>query len=246
MSASTPPRSHHPDTAPGAANGRSPGGVAAFSGQPQTASHPQTASPEYAERLRRLEGAWWKRVLGAQAPYRWNLRRQRLGRTLDVGCGIGRNLANLAPGSVGVDHNTEAVDTARARGLRAHTVREFPESSDARAGGFDSMLLAHVVEHMTQPEAWELVGRYLPFLKPGGRVLFITPQERGHASDPTHVWFCGFDEVAALATSLRLDVITRRSFPLPRWAGTLFTYNEFHVHARKPVGAAAPDNHLAG
>ena len=50
----------------------------------------------YADRLRRKEDARWKQVLDVQAPYRWNLRRQELGRTLDVGCGIGRNLVSLS------------------------------------------------------------------------------------------------------------------------------------------------------
>ena len=55
----------------------------------------------------------WKRILDVQAPYRWNLRRL-LGtrRTLDVGCGIGRNLVNLPVGSVGVSRHE---DTRRAR-----------------------------------------------------------------------------------------------------------------------------------
>src|SRR5674476_1246283 len=56
---------------------------------------PPTAGPEYARRLQTLSGARWKRVLDVQMPYRANLRRLHLGRTLDVGCGTGRNLAAL-------------------------------------------------------------------------------------------------------------------------------------------------------
>ena len=84
-----------------------------------------TASRAYADRLVALESVWWKRVLPVQAPYRWNLRRQRLGRTLDVGCGVGRNLATLGPGSVGVDHNATSVLIARGRGHQAFTVEGF-------------------------------------------------------------------------------------------------------------------------
>jgi SAM-dependent methyltransferase len=193
-----------------------------------------TAGADYAERLRRLEGVWWKRLLDVQAPYRWNLRRLALGRTLDVGCGIGRNLRNLGPDSVGVDHNPESVRIARQRGLRAYTVEEFLASAYARPGAFDSLLLAHLVEHMSGADAERVVGMYLPFLKVGGRALFITPQERGYVSDPTHVRFCGFPEVAALAGALGLSVERRYSFPFPRFAGRLFTYNEFNVLARKP------------
>lgn len=195
-----------------------------------------TAAADYAERLRRLEGVWWKRLLDVQAPYRWNLRRLGLGRTLDVGCGIGRNLRNLGPDSVGVDHNTESVRIACQRGLRAYTVPQFLASEHARSGEFDSLLFAHLVEHMPEPDARRVIGMYLPYLRPGGRALFITPQERGYASDHTHVRFCGFPEVEALARALGLTVERRYSFPLPRWAGRVFTYNEFNVLTRKPAG----------
>ena len=198
------------------------------------ATSPDTAGADYAERLRTLEGVWWKRLLNVQAPYRWNLRRLHLGRTLDVGCGIGRNLLNLGPDSVGVDHNPDSVATARARGLRAYTVEEFLASEYAKLGAFDSMLVAHVVEHMSEADAKGVVGMYLDYLRPGGRVLFITPQERGFASDHTHVRFCGFEEVAALARDLGLTVERQYSFPFPRWMGKVFTYNEFNVLARKP------------
>lgn len=193
-----------------------------------------TAGAEYAERLRRLEGVWWKRLLNVQAPYRWNLRRLKLGRTLDVGCGIGRNLINLGPDSIGVDHNPDSIATARARGLRAYTVEEFLSSEYAQPDAFDALLCAHVVEHMPEADARGVVGMYLPYLKSGGRVLFITPQEKGYASDHTHVRFCGFDEVSALARDLGLSVEKRYSFPFGRWAGKAFTYNEFNVLAVKP------------
>ena len=148
-----------------------------------------TARPEYAARLSGLQAARWKRVLDVQAPYRWFLRRLRLGRTLDVGCGIGRNLDNLDGNAVGVDHNAEAIATCRARGFVAYTVDEFPDSVDAVRASFDALLFAHVLEHMPRDDAVALVEGYLPYLRRPGRVVLITPQERGHASDATHVEF---------------------------------------------------------
>ena len=58
-------------------------------------------------------------------PYRWNLRRLRLGRVLDVGCGIGRNLQHLDADAVGVDHNQDSVTIARQRGLTAYVPEAF-------------------------------------------------------------------------------------------------------------------------
>ena len=82
---------------------------------------PDTVGRDYAERLETLEGARWKRLLDVQAPYRWNLRRLGLGFTLDVGCGIGRNLLHLDRRGVGVDHNVASVEIARGRGCTAYT-----------------------------------------------------------------------------------------------------------------------------
>ena len=106
-----------------------------------------TADASYAARLERLEGARWKRALDVQRPYRWNIRRLCTGFTLDVGCGIGRNLAHLRGNGVGVDHNAAAIATARARGLTAFTTDGFAGSAYDRPGRFDHLLLAHVVEH---------------------------------------------------------------------------------------------------
>jgi hypothetical protein len=56
----------------------------------------------YAQRLVRLQTAPWKRWLGLQAPFGWNLRRLDPGFTLDLGCGIGRMLLHLRGAGVGV------------------------------------------------------------------------------------------------------------------------------------------------
>ena len=68
-----------------------------------------TAGAEYAERLRRLDTSWWRRTLNVQAPYRWNIRRLHLGRVLDVGSGLGRNLAHLGNNGVGVWPKTQGL-----------------------------------------------------------------------------------------------------------------------------------------
>lgn len=193
-----------------------------------------TRSGTYAERLRRKEQAPWKRVLQVQAPYRWNIRRQSLGRTLDIGCGIGRNLEALPEGSVGVDHNEDAVRMARSRGLTAFTVDEWEAIRDGFGGAFDGLLVAHVLEHMSPASALELLKQYLPFLRCGGRAFLICPQERGFASDPTHVQFTTGEDLRAIAEGVGLFPNEPFSFPFPRWAGQVFTHNESCLLATKP------------
>ena len=192
-----------------------------------------TAGGDYTARLQRLEAARWKRALNVQAPYRWNIERLRLGRTLDIGCGIGRNLANLNVQSVGVDHNADSVAAARARGFEAFTVEDFLASDHARAGSFESMLVAHVVEHMSADQAVRMIDSYLPYLVAGGRVCVVTPQEAGYRSDATHVEFVDQAGLAALAARLDLAIDRSYSFPFPRIAGKVFKYNEFVMVASR-------------
>ena len=192
-----------------------------------------TKSEAYARYLEERRG--WKRWVDVQAPYRWNLRRLELGTTLDLGCGTGRNLAHLGGNGVGVDHNQHSVEAARARGLVAYTSEEFRRSSFAVPGRFDALLVAHVLEHMPLVEATELVGEHLAYVRAGGRVVLITPQEAGFASDATHVAFMGFAELERVLAVHALALERRYSFPFPRFAGRLFRHNEFVVVGRKPL-----------
>lgn len=189
----------------------------------------------YAGRLKALQQqVWWKRLLDVQAPYRWNLRRLRPGFVLDVGCGLGRNLGHVGGHGVGVDPNKACVREARAGGFTVYTPEEFPASPEAKAAAFDSLLVSHVIEHMDFDAAQGLIAGYLPYVKPGGQVILITPQEMGHAADDTHVHFMDMAELKRLADLLGLTVTRVYSFPFPRWVGRLFRYNEFVLTARRP------------
>lgn len=193
---------------------------------PGDEQHGETTDRSYTARLVRLQLRGWKQLLDVQAPYRWNLRRL-LGerRVLDVGCGIGRNLAHLAPGSVGVDHNEHSVRLCRQRGLTAYTPDEF--AAERFEAPFEGILAAHILEHLPEGQAGPVLRDYLPHLQPGGRVVLICPQERGFASDATHTVFLDDDALRQVCAELGLVLQRQRSFPLPRWTGKLFTYNEF-------------------
>jgi hypothetical protein len=65
-------------------------------------------------------------------------------------------------------------------------------------------------------------------------VAVICPQERGYASDRTHVTFLEGPEIAAMLTEVGLEVRRVSSFPLPRRLGKVFTYNETVVLADRP------------
>jgi SAM-dependent methyltransferase len=200
-----------------------------------------TSSASYTARLTTLESPRWKRVLDVQAPYRRNLRRLLGDRpTIDVGCGVGRNLQNLPSGSIGVDHNPSSVEVCRERGLEAYTTEEFRGSAAARRP-FRGLLAAHLVEHLPRQDAAGVLAPYVELLVPDALVVLICPQERGYRSDPTHCQFFDTAELGALCGELGLTVVRASSFPLPRVAGRFFTYNEFVVVARRDAGSSASE-----
>jgi 2-polyprenyl-3-methyl-5-hydroxy-6-metoxy-1,4-benzoquinol methylase len=194
-----------------------------------------TRGGEYTNRLLQRTSKRWKLWLNVQAPYRWNLRRRHLGATLDVGCGIGRNLVALDAGSIGVDHNPTSVAVAREAGLTALTVDEWQSRAHEHTEHFDSILIAHVIEHLGREDARQLIRNYLPALKRGGKVFMICPQERGYASDETHVTWTTGEHLIELAQECGLLPEECKSFPFPRPVGRWFVYNEFTVMATKPT-----------
>lgn len=197
-------------------------------GQP---SERETDSDVYAREMAAVAGKRWKRVLNVQAPYRWNVRRQVRGRVLEVGCGIGRNLLAL-PDSVGVDHNAGSVALARQAGLRAWTTDEWLRSEDAVEASYDTLLVAHVLEHVTAEVARDLLDTYVRYLKPSARLVLICPQEAGFRVDPvTHIRFVTGHELVQHAERLAFHEVSSTSFPFPRPVGKLFRYNEFVVIA---------------
>jgi 2-polyprenyl-3-methyl-5-hydroxy-6-metoxy-1,4-benzoquinol methylase len=191
-----------------------------------------TKGVDYTERLEKLSGVWWKEALDVQRPYRWNLRRLKPGKVLDVGCGIGRYLQNFEKGSVGVDHNKHSIEKSREKGLEAYTPEEFFAIKKFKTQKFDTMLMAHLLEHMPVSDSKKILKQYLPYIK--SKVIVICPQERAYQADPTHVIFLDKDMIEQILKDAGLKIEKSFSFPLPRFMGKkIFKYNEFVVVGRK-------------
>ena len=185
----------------------------------------KTNTAEYALYLSKKDSSLWKKILFVQLPYYLNIKFMSLSKTLDIGCGTGRNLARLS-NSVGVDHNYFCVEACRNKGLIAYNPSEFHSNGSNYKSSFDTLLLSHVIEHMTYSDSISLINEYLPYLKNKSRIVIITPQIRGYKSDSTHVTY--FDSL--LIKKLLLDVGASpegsRSFPLPIYFGRVFRNNE--------------------
>jgi SAM-dependent methyltransferase len=118
------------------------------------------------------------------------------GDLLDVGCGSGELVAFAGQrglSATGIDRDERTVARARSAGLDVLTgdVLNPPLDADRR---FDVITMEHLIEHFDPTEAERLLCDYGGRLRPGGRLILVTPN---HADwtvaseifwlDPTHV-----------------------------------------------------------
>ncbi|MEU5213324.1 class I SAM-dependent methyltransferase [Streptomyces sp. NPDC020742] len=214
-----------PDAHPSPTEPR-PAGTARTTGTAPTASTARVPADHPRHGLARL--------LPARTPYRRQLRRIGARRVLEIGCGDGATLAGCAPGSVGIDHDPESVAHCRSRGLTAYTADTFLAGPHARPGAFDALLCAHVLHHLDDEQVEGLLRAYVPYVRPGGGVVLITPQEAGHRAGPDPVRFTDFTLLRAFAASAGLAVRRTYSHPLPRPAGMLLRPNAFVLIGQVP------------
>jgi SAM-dependent methyltransferase len=104
-----------------------------------------------AEQLRRSQSPWRRLIKGF---YLRSMLRQLSGPTVDFGCGAGQLLARLPSGSVGIEVNPHLIESLRGAGHQVFAARaeisDF-ELRDLPPGRFQSLVIAHVLEHLPDP-----------------------------------------------------------------------------------------------
>ncbi|QWC19415.1 class I SAM-dependent methyltransferase [Halorubrum sp. 2020YC2] len=98
---------------------------------------------------------------------------------LDVGCGDGaRTLANLPPGSVGLDVSRRGLDLARETVSDARLVHGEMSALPFAADRFDGLTAYHAVFHVERERHPAVYAEFARVLRPGGRLLTTLPGGR--------------------------------------------------------------------
>ena len=143
-------------------------------------------------------------------------------RVLDVGCGGGKTLLNMALGGFPTPQGVDPfiAQTLRYRcGVTVHK-QSLEDFAAGRDGAFDFVMFHHSLEHLVDPLAALKIAERL--LSPRGRILVAVPVAGSWAWDhyradwcnldaPRHIHLLTTPAMAILARDARLSVIDARS-----------------------------------
>ena len=167
--------------------------------------------------------------------------REVRGPTIDFGCGTGQLLALLPAGSTGLEINPHLIAAIAARGLDVR--RSKGDLFDFDLVGFDAgryrtLIIAHVLEHLTEPA--EALTRLLTACRRIGieRVVVVVPTEKGFASDRTHKVFIDerYVQTRTAPTIAGFRRVKLAYFPGPKWIGRVYPFHELRLVYDRAAG----------
>lgn len=166
------------------------------------------------------------------------------GDLLDVGCGRGEFLAAAAEAGhrvLGLDHDRAMLAQARGLRVRQGDALDFLQSTPDR---YDSITAFHVIEHLAVREAEALVRLAADRLRPGGRLVFATPNPGSLPTlahefwrDPTHVRPYDRELIEFLTTGAGLETISAGVNPESE-RGLPVDLDDLDLHPPEPAEAA--------
>lgn len=166
-------------------------------------------------------------------------------RITDVGCAqgnIGLKLAERGYSVVLADRHWTMLDYGRRKreGGDVQYASTWAETLPFRSHGFDGMVAAEVIEHLTRPD--DLLQECRRVLKPGGILLLTTPNaeylmnklptyskaremrpEQLPPDESGHVFFFTLEEIRATLTGLGFEILRAYAFSTPVQSGHLKT-----------------------
>src|SRR4029078_8166996 len=147
------------------------------------------------------------------------------GRTADVGCGSGREVAFLAANgfdAVGYDASDALLEQARLRYPRLRfATAALPELKGVPDAGFDNVLCETVIMHLRRPQILDAVRRLFAVLKPGG-ILYLSwrvPVCVADQRDPHGRLYAAFESALILEAIDGLVARLNNSEPLSASSG---------------------------
>jgi len=150
-------------------------------------------------------------------------------RVLDLGCARGEVLQLMKEKGiegVGVDSDSQMIDDCKQQGLVVH-LSDIIDFLDKQNREWNGVFIGHVIEHLTTQQAHAMLGLVSKILKPGGKVVILTPNPNWLPgvgefwSDPTHVRPWPISAVTSILESLDFSVIASGVDPAtmlqPQW-----------------------------
>ncbi|MEY4630491.1 MAG: hypothetical protein RIQ81_611 [Pseudomonadota bacterium] len=133
-----------------------------------------------------------------------------IGRTLDIGCGVGELLAYRSR-TVGIDINPHNIEICKQRGLEAQVIENGRYPADDAT--FDSAIANHVIEHL--PDPGPLLSEAYRVLKTGGILMLGVPGVKGFNSDPDHKVYYDLEKLTNCVVAHGFSVSDHFYMPLP-------------------------------
>lgn len=147
-------------------------------------------------------------------------------RVLELGCGRGEFLEILREGGkqvVGVELDVAMAEEARGKGIEVSLTDARSYLLDDASEPFDAIIAAHLIEHLTVPEADEILRLCVLRLCRGGILCLIVPNLESFPvlteefwNDPTHVRPYGHELLAYLVAKHGLKVLKSGVNPMDK------------------------------
>jgi len=121
---------------------------------------------------------------------------------LDLGCGNGvflELLRNRSVRGIGIDSFPSCIEACRKKDLEAELAEllQYVEQTNEK---FNGIFCSHIVEHLSPQIALRLFAHSGRILKPGGRIIIITPNAR---------------DIDVITERFWLDITHVRPYPIP-------------------------------